>query len=197
MLHKDVVFFFSVPIFISSIKHYNNIIPNSIFNNFWNNVGVLFSLEEVGIVVFFFYLGTERFLPTIRAKFRKLIGIDGFCYRREFKQFCPFLRRCREPKEMSALDKCFWRYGYAWNWLSHYDDDATISHNKENRNSLWASSPFKEYREKSHTSSKRKERREQVREKKVRALRFLCLSRLHRSLARSLATRNGEVATSP
>ena len=38
--------FFSLPIFISSIKHYNNIIPNSIFNNFWNNIGVLFSLEE-------------------------------------------------------------------------------------------------------------------------------------------------------
>ena len=29
---------------------------------------------------------------------------------------------------MSTLDKCFWGYGYAWNRLSHYDDDATISH---------------------------------------------------------------------
>ena len=36
-----------------------------------------------------------------------------------------------------------------------------------------------------------------VREKKVRALRFLHPSQLHRSLARSLTTRNGEVATSP
>ena len=87
-------------------------------------------------VVFFFYLETERFLPIIREKFRKLSEIDGFHYRREFKQFCPLLRRCREPKEMSALDKCFWGYGYAWNSLSHYDDDATISHNNENHNSL-------------------------------------------------------------
>ena len=26
--------------------------------------------------------------------------------------------------------------------MSHYDDDATVSHNSENRNSLLASSPF-------------------------------------------------------
>ena len=122
-------------IFTSNIKHYNNIKRNSIFNYFWNNTGVLFSLEEGW---FFFYLETERFLPIIREKFRKLSEIDGFPYRREFKQFCPLLRRCREPKEMSALDKCFWGYGYAWNSLSHYDDDATISHNNENHNSLWA-----------------------------------------------------------
>ena len=38
---------------------------------------------------------------------------------------------CREPKEMTALDKCFWGYGYAWNWLSHYGDDAAISHNND------------------------------------------------------------------
>ena len=34
-------------------------------------------------------------------------------------------------------------YGYAWNCVGHYDDDATISHNSENRNSLLASSLFK------------------------------------------------------
>ena len=62
----------------------------------------------------------------------KVIGIDGFGYRREFEQFCPLLLRRQEPKEISALGKCFRRYGYAWNWLSHYDDDATISHNNEN-----------------------------------------------------------------
>ena len=72
-----------------------------------------------------------------------MIGIDRSGYRREFEQFRPLLLRCREPKELSTLDKCFWRYGYAWNKLSHYDDDATISHNNENRNSLRASSPFK------------------------------------------------------
>ena len=87
-------------------------------------------------VVLFFYLETERFLPIIREKFRKLSEIDGFHYRREFKQFCRLLCRCRERKEMSALDKCFWGYGYAWNSLRPYDDDATISHNNENHNSL-------------------------------------------------------------
>ena len=71
------------------------------------------------------------------------------------------LLRCREPKEMLALDKCFWGYGYAWTWLIHYDDDATFSHNNENRNSLRASSPFKGYREKSRASGTRKETREQ------------------------------------
>ena len=44
---------------------------------------------------------------------------------------------------MSTLDRCFWGYGYAWNRQSHYDDDATISYNNENRNSLGGSSPFK------------------------------------------------------
>ena len=45
-------------------------------------------------------------------------------------------------------------------------------------------------------NSTRNETLEQCAGKKVRALRFLRPSRLHRSLARSLATQNGEVATS-
>ena len=63
---------------------------------------------------------------------RKWVELKGFGYRREFEQFCPLLLRCQEPKEISALGKCFRRYGYSWNWLTHYDDDATISHNNEN-----------------------------------------------------------------
>ena len=39
---------------------------------------------------------------------------------------------------MSVLHKCFWGYGYAWNWVSHYDDNATISHKNESRSSLRA-----------------------------------------------------------
>ena len=62
--------------------------------------------------VVFFYLETERFLPVIRDKFRKLSGIEGFRYRREFKQFCSLLRRCRERKEKSAIDKFF--FGIDW-----------------------------------------------------------------------------------
>ena len=42
-----------------------------------------------------------------------------------------------------------------------------------------------------------KRRGSKARGKKVRAIRFLRPSRLHRSLARSFATRNGEVAPSP
>ena len=83
-----------------------------------------------------------------------MIGIDGFGYRREFEQFCPLLLRCLEPKEMLALDKCF------WNRLSHYHDDATISHNNENltgARSPRASGTRKETREqgagKEHESS--------------------------------------------
>ena len=44
-----------------------------------------------------------------------MIGIEGFGYRHEFEQFSLVLFRCQEPKEVSALDKCFWGYGYAWN----------------------------------------------------------------------------------
>ena len=43
----------------------------------------------------------------------------------------------------------------------HYDDDATVSHNNENLNSLQASSPFKEYREKSRASGTQNKTREQ------------------------------------
>ena len=67
----------------------------------------------------------------------------------------------KEAKEMSALDKCFWGYGFTWSCLSHYEDDATISHNNENRNSLRPISPFKRYRQKSRASGTRKETREQ------------------------------------
>ena len=42
----------------------------------------------------------------------KVIGNDRFGYRQELEQFCLLLLRCREPKEMSAFDKCFWVYGY-------------------------------------------------------------------------------------
>ena len=115
-----------------------------------------------------------------------MIGIDGFGYRQEFAQFCLFFLRCREPKEMSALDKWFWGDGYAWKLLSHYDDYATISYNNENRNSLRASSPFKGYREKSRASGMRKETREQG-----------AGIGSETSLTRSLASQNGEAATSP
>ena len=87
---------------------------------------------------------------------------------------------------MSALDRWFWGDGYAWKLLSHYDDYATISYNNENRNSLRASSPFKGYREKSRASGMRKETREQG-----------AGIGSETSLTRSLATQNGEAATSP
>ena len=53
--------------------------------------------------------------------------------------------------------------GQAWDGLSHYDDDAIISHKDKNYNisSLRVSFPFKGYREKSHAIGTRKEKREQ------------------------------------
>ena len=89
-------------------------------------------------------------------------------------------RRCQH------LTNGFWGDGYAWKLLSHYDDYATISYNNENRNSLRASSPFKGYREKSRASGMRKETREQG-----------AGIGSETSLTRSLATKNGEAATSP
>ena len=38
------------------------------------------------------------------------------------------------------LTKCFWGCEYTWHWVSHCDDDATISNKNENLNSLQASS---------------------------------------------------------
>ena len=40
---------------------------------------------------------------------------------------------------MSALDRCFWGCGYAWYWVSYYDDAAIISNKNENLNSPRAS----------------------------------------------------------
>ena len=45
--------------------------------------------------------------------------------------------------------------------ISHYDDDATVSHNNKNLKSLQASSRFKEYREKSRASGTQNKTREQ------------------------------------
>ena len=62
----------------------------------------------------------------------------------------------------------------------------TIFHSNENRNGLRASSPLMGYREKSRASGTRRKTREQGAGKES-----------ERSLARLLATRNEEVATSP
>ena len=49
-----------------------------------------------------------------------------------------------------STSQCFWGYGYTWNWVSYYDDDATISHKLKAltafEQSLW---------EKSHANGKR------------------------------------------
>ena len=75
--------------------------------------------------------------------------------------------------------------------MSHYDVDATISQNNENRDILRASSPREVTRE-----GHRKESREQVARKESESLSFLRPSQLRRSLARLLSTRNGEVSLS-
>ena len=101
------------------------------------------------------------------------------------------LARYREPKEISALVNCFRGYGYSWNWLSHCDDDASITHNNENRISLRASPPFKGYREKSIASGTRKETQEpRCRERKWEL--FVSSASppgIRRTLSRSLPTR--------
>ena len=89
---------------------------------------------------------------------------------------------------MSALDKCFWGCGYAWHWVSHYHDNATISKKNENLNSLRGSSVIEV------TSEMRC--RSKVQGKKVRAVRVPRPPQLRRSLARLLATQNGEAALS-
>ena len=111
-----------------------------------------------------------------------------FGLRREFEQLCLLLLRCQESKVMSALDKCFWGCGYAWHWVSHYDDNATISKKNENLNSLRGSSLIEV------TGEMRC--RSKVQGKKVRALRVPRPPQLRRSLAHLLATWNGEAALS-
>ena len=75
--------------------------------------------------------------------------------------------------------------------MSHYDIDATISQNNETRDILRASSPREVTGE-----GLRKESREQVAGKESESLSFLPPSRLRRSLARLLSTRNGKVSLS-
>ena len=107
MLHKDVVFFFSVPIFISSIKHYNNIIPNSIFNNFWNNVGVLFSLEEVGIAVFFFYLGRSDFFRQLELNFANWLELTCFATDESLSNFARSCADVESQRRCQHLTNAF------------------------------------------------------------------------------------------
>ena len=72
--------------------------------------------------------------------------------------------------------------------MSHCDDDASISHNNENRISLLTSPPFKGYREKSIASGTRKET-QQTRCGEESESSSLPAATLRRRLSRSLATR--------
>ena len=137
-----------------------------------------------------FYLRMERFFfRLLEINLPKVIRNWRIWLQTSVWAILSALARYREPKEISALDYCFWGYGYTWNWRRHCGDDASISHNNENRSSLRASPPSKGYREKSSANGTRKETRTKVRGKKVRALRFLKPSRLRCTLSRSLATR--------
>ena len=73
------------------------------FQHFKTKQGYFSVWKEV-----FSYLETERFVPIIGdIKSRKKYWNRRVWLRREFEQFCPLFLRCQEPKEMSALDKCF------------------------------------------------------------------------------------------
>ena len=161
MLHKDVVLL-SLPIFTPTnmiTKLYDIMAKHC--QHFKTTQGY-FSVRRKAVFFSFFTWKRSDFFRKLEINLSKVIGIDGFGYRQEFEQFCLLFFRCREPKEMSALDKCFWGDGYAWNLLSRYDDDATISYNNENRNSLRASSSFKGYREKSRASGTQRRRESKV-----------------------------------
>ena len=92
-----------------------------------------------------------------------MIGIDDLANESlsNFVRFCSDVecyRRCQH------LTNAFGGMGtLGIDCMSHYDDDATISHNNENRNrsSLRVSSPFKGYREKSRASGTQNKTREQ------------------------------------
>ena len=159
----------------------------SIFNILkQRNTGILSSLEE-GCLFFLF------FFRKLEINFAKVIGIDGFGCRREFEQFWPLLLECRERREMSAPDKSFWGYEFTWNWLNHYGDDATISHNSENLTAYDQDLHLRDI-ERSHLRvASDRWCGSKVWGKKARALCFLRPSLLRLSLARSLATQIGEV----
>ena len=90
-----------------------------------------------------------------------MIAIDGLANESlsNFVHFCSDVecyRRCQH------LTNAFAGMGtLGIDCMSHYDDDSAISHNNENLNSLRASSPFDEYREKSHASGTQNKTREQ------------------------------------
>lgn len=101
-------------------------------------------------------------------------------------------------KRCQPLTNAFGGMGwYAWNWLSHYNVNATISRNNENLNSLQESAPFMGNREKSQASGMQKETQKQGARKESGSSSFPLPSQVRHSLAHSFATQNGEDALSP
>ena len=101
-------------------------------------------------------------MRSLETNLAKVIGIDGLANERlsNFVRFCSDVEghgRCQHLT--NAFGGLMGTLGIVC--MSHYDDDATISHNNENLNSLRASSPFKEYREKSRASGTQNKTREQ------------------------------------
>ena len=79
---------------------------------------------------FFFNLETERFL--------RIIILDIYLAKSDWNWqvllktgvwaiLSAFAQMSKAIGDVST-SQCFWGYGYTWNWVSYYDDDATISH---------------------------------------------------------------------
>ena len=77
----------------------------------------------------FFYLETEWFLP--------IIILDIYLAKSDWNWWVllktgvweilsAFAQMSKAIGDVST-SQCFWGYRYTWNWVSYYDDDATIS----------------------------------------------------------------------
>ena len=117
----------------------------------------------------FFYLETEWFLRISGDKSRKRNWNWRVWLQTNLSNFVRSLaaQMSRAKEDVSTLQMLL-GYEYAWNWLNHYDDDATvtISHNSENRSNQRVSFLFKGYQKKSRANGTRKETQQQGVEKR-------------------------------
>ena len=140
----------------------------------------------------------ELFLPILGDNSRKSDWNWQVWLQKSLSNLVRSFSDIESQKRCQPLTNAFGGMGwYAWNWLSHYNVDATISRNNENLNSLQESSPFMGNREKSQASGMQKETQKQGARKESGSSSFPLPSQLRHSLAHSFATQNGEDALSP
>ena len=124
----------------------------------------------------------ELFLPILGDNSRKSHWNWQVWLQKSLSNLVRSFSDVESQKRCQPLTNAFGGMGwYAWNWLSHYNVNATISCNNENLNSLPESSPFMGNREKSQASGMQKETQKQGARKESGSSSFPLPSQLRHS----------------